>query len=440
MGSERAVQQPKTNAQRTMRPTAAQSDSPVPAHHALENVLMLQRTLGNRALQRLAAGESAKPSQPFIKHSTSQQKIQRECADDAEFCTPYSSIEEALVVKETLGRLVVEYVSARISPEAGQLWQEYLSRRHGDSLSPKVFTEGSAVGRSFVNSKTTQERQQELITLVKQALPGACRQVPTGTWADIPLESLLSSEQLNFPINFNQIHETPGNIAGGVGSSDAGPDTRRVSGSVSLKRDAATAGVIMKTNFLFHVQDAVDLCPGDCGAAIEQLATVPLSRLEATGVAYDVPFEVHYHGPSQEIPLEPGVVTPCSGPSGDQDANLTSPRFAGDTRLEQAFDNERYIARGTRGDSVAKIQQALIDAGYDMPISTQKTGSPDGIFGRETQRVVKQFQRDHGLGDDGVIGHDTMDALDKMYPPTSPPPAETSTETASQTPETEDSR
>lgn len=95
--------------------------------------------------------------------------------------------------------------------------------------------------------------------------------------------------------------------------------------------------------------------------------------------------------------------------------NLTSPQFAGNPRLEQAYDNAPPLSYGTTHDAVATIQQALIDAGYPMPISTQRTGSPDGIFGRETRDTVKQFQRDHGLKDDGVIGRNTMGELDKMY-------------------------
>ena len=44
--------------------------------------------------------------------------------------------------------------------------------------------------------------------------------------------------------------------------------------------------------------DTVDLCPGNCGSSIgvinEQLATIPMSRLEASGVAGDVPFTVDF--------------------------------------------------------------------------------------------------------------------------------------------------
>ena len=37
----------------------------------------------------------------------------------------------------------------------------------------------------------------------------------------------------------------------------------------------------------------------------------------------------------------------------------------------------------------------------------------DGDFGKMTENAVKQFQKEHGLNDDGVIGPMTWDALQK---------------------------
>ena len=105
--------------------------------------------------------------------------------------------------------------------------------------------------------------------------------------------------------------------------------------------------------------------------------------------------------------------------------DLKSSRFAGDERLEAAFDNRPPMRRGARGDAVAKIQQALIDDGYQMPVSTRKTGAPDGIYGRETGDTVKQFQVAYKLKDDGVVGRHTLGKLDELYAgpiPTKIPP------------------
>jgi len=48
----------------------------------------------------------------------------------------------------------------------------------------------------------------------------------------------------------------------------------------------------------YLVKDTIDLCPGDCGTMLEQIATIPLSQFEATGISGDVPFTVDFPAPS----------------------------------------------------------------------------------------------------------------------------------------------
>src|SRR5262245_33230762 len=62
---------------------------------------------------------------------------------------------------------------------------------------------------------------------------------------------------------------------------------------------------------------------------------------------------------------------------------------------------------------------ALIDLGFAMPISTSSQDySPDGVYGVETETVVKAFQRSvppPGLKPDGVVGQLTLRELDKRH-------------------------
>ena len=44
----------------------------------------------------------------------------------------------------------------------------------------------------------------------------------------------------------------------------------------------------------YTVRDTIDLCPGNCGTELEQLATVAISQYEATGISGDVPFTVRF--------------------------------------------------------------------------------------------------------------------------------------------------
>ncbi len=100
--------------------------------------------------------------------------------------------------------------------------------------------------------------------------------------------------------------------------------------------------------------------------------------------------------------------------------DLKSPRFAGDPVLEACFDNERLLQMGSRGPAVAKIQNALIDAGFPLP----KFGV-DGAFGSETQAALRSFQRAHALTADGIVGPLTMESLDVLFAGQVPPPGPT---------------
>ena len=59
---------------------------------------------------------------------------------------------------------------------------------------------------------------------------------------------------------------------------------------------------------------------------------------------------------------------------------------------------------GSRGDEVKQIQTKLKDWGY-------YNGNVDGIFGSETEKAVKSFQRKNNLTADGIVGDKTLAAL-----------------------------
>ncbi len=93
--------------------------------------------------------------------------------------------------------------------------------------------------------------------------------------------------------------------------------------------------------------------------------------------------------------------------------DLSSPRFKGDPDLEACFDDEKIIRVGSRGLFVAKVQRALVDAGFNLPIF-----GVDGEFGQETKAAVREFQRQSGLEAkqlDGEIGSTTMSRLDSRF-------------------------
>lgn len=62
------------------------------------------------------------------------------------------------------------------------------------------------------------------------------------------------------------------------------------------------------------------------------------------------------------------------------------------------------LRKGAEGDLVKELQSKLNELGYDC-------GTVDGKFGNKTLAAVKEFQRKHGLTDDGVVGRQTWAEL-----------------------------
>ena len=92
---------------------------------------------------------------------------------------------------------------------------------------------------------------------------------------------------------------------------------------------------------------------------------------------------------------------------------LMSPLLASNPRLQKASNNQPPMASGESNPGVRVLQLALIRIGYSMPISTANGKSPpDGVFGKETLKVVRAFQGDQNLTVDGIVGHDTLAYLD----------------------------
>lgn len=61
------------------------------------------------------------------------------------------------------------------------------------------------------------------------------------------------------------------------------------------------------------------------------------------------------------------------------------------------------LRKGSRGEDVKTLQQALNKNGYDLTI--------DGIFGAKTEEAVRDYQKKHDLSVDGVVGAKTWTML-----------------------------
>ena len=62
------------------------------------------------------------------------------------------------------------------------------------------------------------------------------------------------------------------------------------------------------------------------------------------------------------------------------------------------------MSKGSKGDAVVKLQNKLNELGYSV-------GKADGDFGGKTEKAIKQFQKDNGLEETGVVDDETFSVL-----------------------------
>lgn len=224
------------------------------------------------------------------------------------FCVPYTGITgriEAAAARTWLETAWLTYADMKFGTDVRNLWRDYLNRPKGASLAPRVFRgRGHPIVDAFATDPETVRHRGLLYAEIQRAAaqtPEA--NVPfTGTSYTLPpigLGTLLPTASLTRIINYGDpANLIPGNIAGGTGSSDAGPDLRLFTGSVRITRRRSSPGSPeVKTAHIdlqLQVIDAADFCPGAAGGFFAQQFTIPMSRLEATPTepTYDLPFHV----------------------------------------------------------------------------------------------------------------------------------------------------
>lgn len=81
------------------------------------------------------------------------------------------------------------------------------------------------------------------------------------------------------------------------------------------------------------------------------------------------------------------------------------------TTTEPPPPADEPLRQGNEGEKVRELQQQLVDLGYWL-------SDVNGRYGHTTQQAVMAFQKNEGLGRDGVAGEQTLGRLPDAAPPT----------------------
>jgi hypothetical protein len=305
--------------------------------------------------------KSTSAAQPAGNPSTAATTCGKPAKCPPEFCTPYPTSIAAMAVRAAAAPVLLSGIAAKVSPRVVPLWNQYL---FGGAL-PRDLTAG--FGADFTASITTADTTAYLMDKLRESLTENPPVLPAGVDTAAIDMSPRISEAINEigtdgsenAMNFNKIGEIPGNIAGGIGTTQLSCPVGARPSPFNDSREAKAQAVVTRNpdgtltvfpSFNYTVRDTIDLCPGDCGADIEKVATVPLSRLEASGISGDVPFTVRF--PS--MPVAPVTLTPSKPADLKSNGEITASAL----RIRsKPFLGADILGRYLRGENVDIICQ-----------------------------------------------------------------------------------
>jgi hypothetical protein len=245
----------------------------------------------------------------------------------SDFCTPYSSRLVAQAARTAYKPIILAGIRIFVNSRVVPLWEQYIDGGAApQDLSPQF-------GADFTASPTTGRTTDFLGNALRTNLeispptfPPGMATIPVDIAPRIPSElSAIDTPGGPNEMNFTVPSDIAGNLAGGIGKDEAAcpvgampspfNDDRLAGGTAQVTQNP-DGSLTVVPSITFTVHDTIDLCPGDCGTPTEQIATVRLSRLEASGISGDVPFIVRFASPPRTFvahPAAPSAPTPITG-------------------------------------------------------------------------------------------------------------------------------
>lgn len=277
------------------------ADSPEDEQNVLEEIwedpVKAAEEIATDQLERLANQPSDRPS--LYSHTG--------CPPT--FCQPFSNYYLANAELKWAGAVMLAGIANKVDSRVVWFWLTYIG---GGSESEADLT--PEFGKDFRDHPKTKFIADYLVGSLRRHIEQYQDDLMVGNDpVEIDFTQRLSTElekidQPSSAVAMEFHSGVLGNLVGGIGKdqlSVEGGIGKRPSKQVDSRTATIVAtltrnedgGLTVKPEITFTVLDTLDLCPGHCGAPPEQVATVPLSRFEATGLTGDVPLKAVFKAP-----------------------------------------------------------------------------------------------------------------------------------------------
>lgn len=279
-------------------------------------------SVGQQMVQRVPCPPEFCRPFPSRRAALSNRDSPPDPAIDAPLLVFASAALAALGMPSSRAETILAGIALRVDPRVVPLWRQHIFGGRGPQDLSRLFA------ADFASSTTTTSATRFLVGAISADLalhPPAFPRRSSSVNINMTRRLRASIRELGDPssrnhMNFSTVNTVPGNIAGGIGTDQLSVRTGALPSPFNDSRTArvrvrvvrGTGGTLTVTpSITYIVRDTIDLCPGDCGADQERIATVPISRWEASGISGDVPYTVRYQAP----PIAPFVLSPASPPT-----------------------------------------------------------------------------------------------------------------------------
>lgn len=317
MERERAEAAPQAGPERPAEPSLAP--------HAL---LRLQAAAGNRAVARMVAerrmiardGRSPDDTAPVDDIDRAAGGRARSNWLHGRQCEPYGPTRARIVQMDMLAEVQAAVsVGLATEPALGDVlaeWRKYLNGVGGLSTHDLTTNPDDKIAQAFQRDNRHEPAEDAIFRHAWSRSSSWLPRLASSSFAMLTFDDLGVPQTLRRPVPDydNNAFTVGANLAGGVGDgvtpdSDFGPDFRELGGTITVTNEPIAgqrliSRIFMSGDFLWTIHDAIDFCPGNAGNTLQESLTIPMSRLEASGVAKDVGLLVKFTRHRADSPRE----------------------------------------------------------------------------------------------------------------------------------------